>query len=428
MASRYIQIYFYKNLQCAYLSMARQVVVIQEHAAQLDTFLWIHHISSLKAVHFLTDVDGQDSGVFPSHRSLACISYSVHLFMKDSRTRYLLEVNNEFEFEIGAGAVRNQLESCATQLSVNQSACFVDQLSDRDLSLAAAGELSLDLSKISRDSCVLEFSVKVLQVTEPLEDRMEKALFNPALSKQRVEFAVRHINQLHATTLVDFGCGSGSLLDSLLEHPTTLEKIVGVDISRKGLTRAGKSLHQKLSKKLLLQTSVPTAVLYHGSVTDFDSRLYGFDIGSCLEVIEHVEEDQASLFGNVVLSSFCPAVLIVSTPNYEYNPILQRSALPNKEEEQEENAGPCKFRNHDHKFEWTRSQFQRWATGLAASHDYTVEFSGVGCSSDEPGYASQIAVFRRMARDQGESSPNEDDSHQPYEVLWEWPNASIPSH
>ncbi|KAF7008494.1 hypothetical protein CFC21_023236 [Triticum aestivum] len=382
----------------------------------------------LESGAFLTYIDGQDSGVFPSHGSLACISCSVQLFMKDSRKRYLLEVNNEFEFEIGAGAVRNQLESCATQLSVNQSACFVDQLSDRDLSLAAACELSPDLSKICRDSCVLEFSVKVLQVTEPLEDRMEKALFNPPLSKQRVEFAVRHINQLHATTLVDFGCGSGSLLDSLLEHPTTLEKIVGVDISRKGLTRAAKSLHQKLSKKLLLQSSVPTAVLYHGSVTDFDSRLYGFDIGTCLEVIEHVEEDQASLFGNVVLSSFCPAVLIVSTPNYEYNPILQRSALPNKEEEQEQDAGPCKFRNHDHKFEWTRSQFQRWATVLAASHNYSVEFSGVGGSSDEPGYASQIAVFRRMARDQGESSRNEDDSHQPYEVLWEWPNASVPSH
>ena len=110
----------------------------------------------------------------------------------------------------------------------------------------------------------MEFSVKVLQVTEPLEDRMEKALFSPPLSKQRVEFVVRHINELHVTTLVisppnslvhlwkilffiakmhfqvDFGCGSGSLLDSLLEHPTTLEKLVGVDISRKGLTRAAK--------------------------------------------------------------------------------------------------------------------------------------------------------------------------------------------
>lgn len=382
----------------------------------------------LENTAFLTDIDGQDSGVFPSHGSLTCISYTVYLSTKDKKKKYLLEVNNEFEFEIGAGAVRNQLESCVTQLSVDQSACFVDELSDRDLILAAASELSPDLSKISRDSCVLEFSVKVLQVTEPLEDRMEKALFNPPLSKQRVEFAVRHINQLHATTLVDFGCGSGSLLDSLLEHPTTLEKIVGVDISRKGLTRAAKSLHQKLSKKSLTQTSVPTAVLYHGSVTEFDSRIYGFDIGTCLEVIEHVEEDEASLFGSVVLSSFCPAVLIVSTPNYEYNPILQRSAMPNKEEEPEENAGPCKFRNHDHKFEWTRAQFQHWATGLAASHSYSVEFSGVGGSGEEPGYASQIAVFRRMARDQDESSQKEDEPLQPYEVLWEWANASIPSN
>ncbi|XP_052162550.1 small RNA 2'-O-methyltransferase [Oryza glaberrima] len=375
----------------------------------------------------LAHVDGPDSGVFPSHGSLTCISYTASLVVKDKTNRYMLESNNEFEFEIGTGAVKNQIESCVSQLSVNQSACFIAELPPRDLILAAANEFSHDLSKISRDNCFLEFSVKVLQVTEPLEDRMEKALFNPPLSKQRVEFAVRYINELHATTLVDFGCGSGSLLDSLLEHPTTLEEVVGVDISRKGLTRAAKSLHQKLSKKSLMQTSVPTAVLYDGSITDFDSRLYRFDIGTCLEVIEHVEEDQASLFGNVVLSSFCPTVLIVSTPNYEYNPILQRSAMPNKEEEPEENAGPCKFRNHDHKFEWTRSQFQHWATGLAEKHNYSVEFSGVGGSGDEPGFASQIAVFRRMASGQDEVC-QEGELHQPYELLWEWPNASLPSH
>uniref|UniRef100_A0A0E0Q4F0 Small RNA 2'-O-methyltransferase n=1 Tax=Oryza rufipogon TaxID=4529 RepID=A0A0E0Q4F0_ORYRU len=372
----------------------------------------------------LAHIDGPDSGVFPSHGSLTCISYTASLVVKDKTNRYTLESNNEFEFEIGTGAVKNQIESCVSQLSVNQSACFIAELPPKDLILAAANEFSHDLSKISRDNCFLEFSVKV---TEPLEDRMEKALFNPPLSKQRVEFAVRYINELHATTLVDFGCGSGSLLDSLLEHPTTLEKVVGVDISRKGLTRAAKSLHQKLSKKSLMQTSVPTAVLYDGSITDFDSRLYRFDIGTCLEVIEHVEEDQASLFGDVVLSSFCPTVLIVSTPNYEYNPILQRSAMPNKEEEPEENAGPCKFRNHDHKFEWTRSQFQHWATGLAEKHNYSVEFSGVGGSGDEPGFASQIAVFRRMASGQDEVC-QEGELHQPYELLWEWPNASLPSH
>ncbi|TVU41504.1 hypothetical protein EJB05_15030 [Eragrostis curvula] len=372
----------------------------------------------------LTRIEGPDSGIFPSHGSLTCISYTATLVMKDASKTYMLETNNEFEFEIGAGAVNNLLESCVTQLSVNQTACFIAELPSMDLILAAASESSHELSRISRESCFLEFSVKVLQVTEPLEDRMEKALFSPPLSKQRVEFAVQHINELHATTLVDFGCGSGSLLDSLLEHPTTLEKVVGVDISRKGLTRAAKCLHQKLSKKSSVQTSVPSAVLYDGSIAEFDSRLYGVDIGTCLEVIEHMEEDQASLCGNVILSSFCPKVLIVSTPNYEYNPILQRSAMPNKEDEPEENTGPCKFRNHDHKFEWTRAQFQSWATDLAVKHNYSVEFNGVGGSGEEPGYASQIAVFRKLTLDREAVFLNKDQD-QPYEVLWEWPNTSI---
>lgn len=83
-----------------------------------------------------------------------------------------------------------------------------------------------------------------------------------------------------------------------------------------------------------------------------------------MQVIEHVEEDQATLFGNVVLSSFRPTMLIVSTPNYEYNPILQGSAMPNKDDEADESTGPCKFCNHDHKFEWTRLQS---SAGLLAS-------------------------------------------------------------
>jgi small RNA 2'-O-methyltransferase len=137
-----------------------------------------------------------------------------------------------------------------------------------------------------------------------------------------------------------------------------------------------------------------------------------------------MEEDQASLCGNVILSAFCPKVLIVSTPNYEYNPILQRSGMPNKEDEPEENTGPCKFRNHDHKFEWTRRQFQSWATDLAVKHNYSVEFNGVGGAGEEPGYASQIAVFRNLTQDR-ESVLLKKDQDQPYELLWEWPNESV---
>lgn len=372
----------------------------------------------------LVNVEGDESGVFPSPGSLVCISYVITLISEGGSVRQVIDSKEEFEFEVGTGAVTNQLEAAVTQLSVNQATQFFTALPSRDLLFAAAGDSAENLAKLSLSDCSLKYSLKVLRITEPLEDRMEQAFFSPPLSKQRVEFAVKHINLSNSATLVDFGCGSGSLLDSLLDHSTTLERIIGVDISRKSLTRAAKIVHSKLSKNSVLQDTVRSAVLYDGSILEFDSRLYALDIGTCLEVIEHMEEDDACLFGDVVLSCFCPRVLIVSTPNYEYNPILQRSGLPNKEEESEEKSAACKFRNHDHKFEWTRRQFEQWASDLAVRHNYGVEFSGVGGDGDvEPGFASQIAVFRSNSQEaEAKTKRNEDEDCQPYQVIWEWNN------
>lgn len=136
-----------------------------------------------------------------------------------------------------------------------------------------------------------------------------------------------------------------------------------------------------------------------------------------------MEEDQACLFGDIVLSSFLPRILIVSTPNYEYNVILQKSSLSSQEEDPDDKtqSQSCKFRNHDHKFEWTREQFNHWATELAARHNYSVEFSGVGGSGDlEPGFASQIAVFRRRYPLQGDDLLKDTDIERQYDIVWEW--------
>jgi hypothetical protein len=96
----------------------------------------------LESTAKLTHIEGPDSGVFPSHGSLTCISYTASLVTKDKAKTYLLESHNEFEFEIGTGAVSNQLESCVTQLSVNQTARFVAELPPRDLIMAASCEFS----------------------------------------------------------------------------------------------------------------------------------------------------------------------------------------------------------------------------------------------------------------------------------------------
>ena len=136
-----------------------------------------------------------------------------------------------------------------------------------------------------------------------------------------------------------------------------------------------------------------------------------------------MEEGQACLFGDIALSFFRPKVLIVSTPNYEYNVILQGSSPTTQEEDPDEKSQSqsCKFRNHDHKFEWTREQFNHWASDLAKRHHYSVEFSGVGGSGDvEPGFASQIAVFKQESLLDEDDLPTQENSSEHCKVIWEW--------
>lgn len=142
-----------------------------------------------------------------------------------------------------------------------------------------------------------------------------------------------------------------------------------------------------------------------------------------------MEEEDAWLFGDVALGSYAPKILIVSTPNYEYNVILQGCTPHGQEDDPDERNQPqtCKFRNHDHKFEWTRAQFEQWASELAARQDYSVEFSGVGGAADvEPGFASQIAIFRRRKEDNVTNVkyvPISEDNTElatQYVPIWEW--------
>lgn len=396
--------------------------------------------------HEMTDLNitGPDSGKSPSSGTIVCIQYSVFLLGKS--VRECLESKEEFEFEFGTGAIIPQLEMCVSRMSVGQSAHFYTSLPPESLILAAAGECAEKISTLPLGESGLEYNVTFLRLMEPPEERMEQAFFSPPLSKQRIEYALRLLEESHAKSWVDLGCGSGSLFDALLEQKTDLVYIAGVDISQRSLIRAAKVLHSKLDvghKPRLATPSFESAFIYEGSITEFDQRIHGFDVATCIEVIEHMEEDQAYKFGECALGTLCPRILMVSTPNVEYNPILQRNVLDSKNgsagedltEDVEGKSGlPCKFRNYDHKFEWTRKQFSDWALKLASQYGYDVQFSGVGGSGEEPGFASQIAVFKRCdpfhgswlnsrkckicSEDYNES--NNTDLLYPYKEVWNW--------
>lgn len=68
---------------------------------------------------------------------------------------------------------------------------------------------------------------------------------------------------------------------------------------------------------------------------------------------------------------------------------------------------PRQFRDPDHKFEWTRKEFQDWAN-QAKQYGYEVEFTGVGeppIESKEVGFCTQIAIFKKILTSQNFTSP-----------------------
>ncbi len=56
-----------------------------------------------------------------------------------------------------------------------------------------------------------------------------------------------------------------------------------------------------------------------------------------------------------------------------------------------------KFRHRDHRFEWTRAEFQEWASGVATRSGYSARFLPVGPDDSAVGTPTQMAVFERSS-------------------------------
>ena len=93
-------------------------------------------------------IEGPDSGVCPCNGSLPCISYSVSLVVEGENMKEVIESCNEFEFEIGVGAVISFIEEVVMQMSVGQYAYFNTNLLTSDLIFASAGD-SAKMSSLS---------------------------------------------------------------------------------------------------------------------------------------------------------------------------------------------------------------------------------------------------------------------------------------
>jgi len=197
------------------------------------------------------------------------------------------------------------------------------------------------------------------------------------LWEQRIGAVLSVLRGIGAKTVVDLGCGEGKLLKPLLED-RSFERIVGMDVSWRTLETA--------SRRLRLDQLPPAQKarieLIHGSLMYKDNRLSGFDAATVMEVIEHLDPPRLSAFERVLFEQAQPCAVLLTTPNAEYNALFP--SLP---------AG--QFRHKDHRFEWTRSQFQTWGTRLAGRYGYRARFLPVGPEDPITGPPTQMGVFEK---------------------------------
>jgi 3' terminal RNA ribose 2'-O-methyltransferase Hen1 len=241
----------------------------------------------------------------------------------------------------------------------------------------------------SRTSLVRQALARLVDEEQPLEaeadDRpaakAEEALERPmSLHDQRLGAVMAAIRSVGARRVLDLGCGEGKLIRQLIKDPQ-FEAIVGMDVSFRTLETA----RDRIGLDRMPERQAARLSLIHGSLMYRDRRLEGFDAAAVVEVVEHLDPPRLAAFERVVFEFARPRVVVVTTPNREYNVTW-------------EGVGPEKLRHPDHRFEWTRAEFRSWAEGIAGRFGYATRFLPVGPEDPALGPPTQMAVFQRTEK------------------------------
>jgi len=210
------------------------------------------------------------------------------------------------------------------------------------------------------------------------DETPEEVIERPmSLNEQRLGSVIAALKAANARTVADLGCGEGKLLMRLAPDPD-FDRLLGMDVTYRSVASAKGDL-ERLPERVRQRVEV-----IHGSLLYSDARLSGWDAATVVEVLEHLEPGRIPAFERNVFEFARPRVVILTTPNVEYN--VRFEGLE---------AG--RFRHPDHRFEWDRAQFSAWAERAGERFGYRHRLLPIGAEDADVGPPTQMAVFERWS-------------------------------
>lgn len=203
--------------------------------------------------------------------------------------------------------------------------------------------------------------------------------------EMRIDAVIGELDRAEARCILDLGCGDGDLL-LRLAGLSRIQRIVGVDLSAAALDR--------LRRRTLTPAKSFAADIHLvcGSMMGPLGSLGEIDAAVLLESIEHINPHELSKLEHELFRNVRPKLVVMTTPNADYNPIL---GVPSH-----------RYRHPDHRFEWGRERFRTWSSGVARRGGYEVRHADIVGAHPRLGGSSQMAVFELRDRSPVSSFPN----------------------
>ena len=195
-------------------------------------------------------------------------------------------------------------------------------------------------------------------------------------------------------SVADFGASELTFIQ-YLKNLDFVNQIYAVDIDQ-SLLESHKFKCKPLIIDYLNKRSEPLNIsVLSGSVLECEDKLKSLDFICCIELIEHLQPNDVEQLSENLFRRLRPKFVVITTPNKDFNELFEFTST--------------QMRHWDHKFEWSREEFDFYCQGIK-KYGYEYSLFGVGDPPEEHkhlGSCSQGALFTRS---ENIETPNPDNS------------------